>query len=316
MNQIKVEEVLQSPSSVKKINAIYHDVECSMYDSNHPEIFTKEKDSWANLLSSLDKKDFFSKKIELLDIGTGTGFVVDRFSSFLKDEDTVNFLDISEKMLDLCRVKYSKAPFRSNFIQSDCSTIALPDMSVDIATINSVLHHLPNVDELFIELNRVIKPGGYIIIKHEPNLNFYSNIVLRNLYKKLIFLRVSKNKVKQIITQRQSATTNDFYENVVHKIKNELGLDIVDLTPQKLSTIVDVQSPTAGGGLSQKGFNPVELVNTANYKLVSLSTYNYYAKIDERSSSLLYILAKFLKKQFPNDAYFFDLMLQKHENRN
>ncbi len=320
MITVRVKDVLQNPAYIKHINAVYHDVECLMYDNNHPEIFVQENESWVHLLQGLHKNGFFSNKIELLDIGTGTGFVIDRFLPFIKKEDTINFLDISNKMLDLCKIKYSKEQFSTNYLQSDCSTIDVPSASIDIATINSVLHHLPNTHELLTELHRVVKPGGYIIIKHEPNLNFYSNILLRTLYKKLIFLRTSRNKIKHFFSSKQSTVPDHFYDQVVYKITNELKLDIVDLTPQKLSSIVDIQSPTAGGGLQRRGFDPLQLVNSyfmpTDYKLVSLSTYNYYAKISETSSTLLYYLAKFFRKQFPNDAYFFDVMVQKHENCN
>jgi len=45
--------------------------------------------------------------------------------------------------------------------------ISVIDNSYDLITCFSVLHHIPNVSFVLSELNRVLKPGGYLLIK-EP----------------------------------------------------------------------------------------------------------------------------------------------------
>ena len=46
-------------------------------------------------------------------------------------------------------------------------TLDLPDASVDLITVYSVLHHIPNVSRVLGELARVLKPGGLVLLR-EP----------------------------------------------------------------------------------------------------------------------------------------------------
>jgi SAM-dependent methyltransferase len=50
-------------------------------------------------------------------------------------------------------------------IDQNENKIPLPDNSVDFCTALQVLHHLPNLNKSLSELYRVLKPGGYLIIR-------------------------------------------------------------------------------------------------------------------------------------------------------
>lgn len=52
----------------------------------------------------------------------------------------------------------------------------LPDSSLDCAMLIRVLHHIPNLKPVFIELERVVKPGGYLIVEVANSLNFKSRV--------------------------------------------------------------------------------------------------------------------------------------------
>lgn len=53
--------------------------------------------------------------------------------------------------------------YRLQYLCSALETIPLPDASVDLVVSNAVLEHVCNIDKLFQELNRVMKPGSVMV---------------------------------------------------------------------------------------------------------------------------------------------------------
>lgn len=49
----------------------------------------------------------------------------------------------------------------------------------DVITMNSVLHHLPDPGHLLAEVDRILVPGGTLVIWHEPNRRFYTSRAAR-----------------------------------------------------------------------------------------------------------------------------------------
>lgn len=95
--------------------------------------------------------------------------------------------------------------------------INLPDNSMDLITCFGVLHHIPNVSFVFGELTRVLKKGGFILIR-EPivSMGDWANPrkgltkrergiplnVFRNLIKKNKLKIISEEKVLFPLTRR------------------------------------------------------------------------------------------------------------------
>ena len=52
----------------------------------------------------------------------------------------------------------------------------LPDSSLDCAILVRVLHHIPNLQPIFSELTRILKPNGYLVIEFANSLNFKSRL--------------------------------------------------------------------------------------------------------------------------------------------
>ena len=51
---------------------------------------------------------------------------------------------------------------------ADAETIPMPDSSVDLVVGHAVLHHIPDLDQAFREILRVLKPGGRFVFAGEP----------------------------------------------------------------------------------------------------------------------------------------------------
>ena len=57
---------------IKEVNRIFHEEEAKLYDERHPEI-ERERENWEHVLSEYIPNT--RKSLQVLDIGTGTGFV-------------------------------------------------------------------------------------------------------------------------------------------------------------------------------------------------------------------------------------------------
>lgn len=103
--------------------------------------------------------------LKLLDVGCGTG----TFAAMLGETDLpihpIGF-DMAEMM---CRLGHEKAKLRGlektvHFITGDSEHLPFADGSFDIITCSNSFHHYPHQEHVLAEMNRILKPGGSVII--------------------------------------------------------------------------------------------------------------------------------------------------------
>ena len=182
IGQIKLENCNQQ-YFVSKVNEIYHDIEAELYSQRHPEIYVDEVKRWRKIA----RKYFKNSPISILDIGVGAGFVPLTIAPFLKGKDTIICSDISSEMLKVCQRETSKRKFQCQFKfvklgRQDNNLTSVVQNPVDFVTINSVLHHIQNIDKFFSQIYAVLSKKGVLIILHEPNRLFFNNWFLWNNY--------------------------------------------------------------------------------------------------------------------------------------
>lgn len=297
----------KTDSVIKKVNEVFHDVEAGTYADIHPEIFGYESQSWSELFSWVRSQLQSTRPITILDIGTGTGFVPITIAPSLTAEDIFIGTDLSKGMLIQSERNLEKNTFKKRFVQIKDGYEMLPSSSVDVVTINSVLHHIPNLKVLFTEMDRVLKSGGYIIIKHEPNIRFVKNRILRLLYLFLTLLRKKRRFKAQV-------TDTPIHTKTIEKLEDEGIVFDPPLSSFDLQSLVDIHSPTASGGMStERGFDPYSLAETYfdNASLIKCKTYSFFGKKRDDSGRLRIIFSTILRKCFPKDGYFFDVVLKK-----
>jgi ArsR family transcriptional regulator len=99
---------------------------------------------------------------DLLDIGTGTGRMLEVFGS--RVEQAVG-LDLSREMLAVARVNLEHAGLRNCVIrQGDMYQLPLPGASFDAVIIHQVLHYAEQPARAILEAARVLRPGGRLVI--------------------------------------------------------------------------------------------------------------------------------------------------------
>lgn len=114
--------------------------------------------------------DFFQdKKIKtILDVGTGSG----DFILVLKQEFPGAAIDGVDPDLDSLAEAKKLHPDIS-FQKMSAEKLEFADNSFDVVSISMALHHLPEIEKSFYEIQRVIKPEGWIIVSElfSDNLN-------------------------------------------------------------------------------------------------------------------------------------------------
>lgn len=115
-------------------------------------------------------KQFFQDKTvhSLLDVGTGSG----SFITVLKETFKVTkFTGIDPDNTSL--EEAAKIHPDVKFSNMTGEQLDFPDSTFDAASISMAMHHLPDVQQTFQEMQRVVKPEGWLIVNElfSDNLN-------------------------------------------------------------------------------------------------------------------------------------------------
>jgi ubiquinone/menaquinone biosynthesis C-methylase UbiE len=98
----------------------------------------------------------------LLDLGTGTGRVLQVFS------DRIQYglgIDLSREMLAVARANLERANIRHCQVRlGDIYNLSVPAASMDVVTIHQVLHFLADPAAAVAEAARTLSPGGHMLI--------------------------------------------------------------------------------------------------------------------------------------------------------
>lgn len=101
----------------------------------------------------------------LLDVGGGTG----RISQYLVGSaKQVVVLDVSHKMLSQAKSKNGLLP-----VVSLAEGLPFPSGAFERVVMVDALHHLADQDASILELWRVLKPGGVLVVE-EPDIRYFA----------------------------------------------------------------------------------------------------------------------------------------------
>lgn len=116
----------------------------------------------------------------ILDIGTGNGYVAFALASLKKNCKVIG-MDIVAATLERNKQKAQKLNYSNlEFLTYDGKRFPFEDNSLDIIVTRYALHHFPNLLDSFLEMFRVLKKGGRLVISDPtPNKNDLDGFVDR-----------------------------------------------------------------------------------------------------------------------------------------
>ncbi len=136
------------------------------------DYFRRNADSW-DKLRSLHVDDSVVEQVlldllgdnpidELLDVGTGTGRMLELFSPRIRHGEGI---DLSREMLSVARANLQRAGVTNCTVrQADIFQIPFPADSFEVVTIHQVLHFLDRPGQAVGEAVRVLRPGGSLVL--------------------------------------------------------------------------------------------------------------------------------------------------------
>jgi ubiquinone/menaquinone biosynthesis C-methylase UbiE len=100
----------------------------------------------------------------VLDLACGTGVVTKELARNVGSNGRITALDINSQMLDIAYSKCKEWGNQIDFIEGSCESLAIADSSVDIVVCQQGLQFFPNKQTAVLEIYRVLRPGGRVII--------------------------------------------------------------------------------------------------------------------------------------------------------
>ena len=102
---------------------------------------------------------------QILDIATGTGDFALLLAKRIKPQHIVG-ADISEGMMAVVREKVKEEGLQHviSFQYEDCMQLSFPDGSFDAVTSSYGVRNFQNLDKGLQEMQRVLRPGGHLLI--------------------------------------------------------------------------------------------------------------------------------------------------------
>jgi len=266
---------------VTKLNQIFYDVEAEQYDERHPEVIEGDAGWWISrgeaLVGELRSGLQAGAGLTILDLGCGTGFVSSLLSDYLVEGDLMVGLDQSEGMLKRARSKLlGKKLTPCRFTRGDAASLQFPDRSFHMLTLNSFLHHVYDYRKVLNEVDRVLKPGGYLLLAHEPNKAFFESPLIRmaaSAWKAIGFGMTVPKDISDTINSRL----------------REAHLTTSELRSDDILRLVEYHSPVEQGAIridNSKGFSLSDLLERElrDYTLIESTEYStfYHRPLLER----------------------------------
>ncbi len=141
------------------------------FDHARAAVFDSLADGWdervarpsTEALSQLIDSIEINGKV-VLDIGSGTGVLLSAVTS--KSPAKWIACDLSQRMLDILRERHEGRIAGLETLRADAHCLPLCDDTIDVVLCNGVYPHFRDKRRALLEIRRVLRPSGALIINH------------------------------------------------------------------------------------------------------------------------------------------------------
>jgi ubiquinone/menaquinone biosynthesis C-methylase UbiE len=144
-------------------NVEVHTRMAATYNAQEPHFRPENRAKVRRVLESLRAR---TKGERLLDLGCGTGFIIDLAKDLFRE---VHGVDVTKAMLD--RVDRSSGNVQLHLGLAE--QLPFPDATFDMVSAYSFIHHTEDYWKVLREACRVLVPGGICYVDCEPNRLFW-----------------------------------------------------------------------------------------------------------------------------------------------
>lgn len=177
---------MQNNKNIFKENSkINYNKQAEFYDERGDGKFV------APMYSEIINRILIEKPKKLLDVGCGTGNVLMKLRT--NEEVQLYGLDISEKMIETAKKRLGN---KAELKVGDSENMEWEDNFFDVIVCNASFHHYPNPEKVLLEMKRMLKNTGTLIIG-DPT----APIIFRPIIN--IFCKLSNNGDYRIYSKRE-----------------------------------------------------------------------------------------------------------------
>ncbi|TDD98414.1 class I SAM-dependent DNA methyltransferase [Flavobacterium cellulosilyticum] len=271
----------------ERVNIVFHDHEASHYDNMHRDMWESLQEQINLLIDDLFQKESIQiKKLNLLDIGCGTGLSTQILlnSKLGSHIDYITLLDTSSNMLKHAKEKAKNWNKEYTTVNSYVSDLTEKH---NVVIICSVLHHIPDLTLFLNQVDNVLNPGGILIHLQDPNgdyLNDANYLERIRAYKNEMDSMPKNKNITDMIPKKWKRYINRQLgrKTYIDKINDQLIAENVikkRMSADQIWSVTDIHVENKHNSIT-KGisfqFLQKQLIN---FKLINQRSYGFYGAL-------------------------------------
>lgn len=152
----------------KLANILYHNWEAETYDDKWSISYDQRcidyaRNCFNHVLPKIEQRNYEN----VVEIGSGTGFfLLNLMQSGIGSRGFVT--DLSTGMATVAQRNGRRLGLAVDGVVADAESLPFKSSSIDLVVGHAVLHHVPDLELLFSEVLRVLRPGGQFVFCGEP----------------------------------------------------------------------------------------------------------------------------------------------------
>ena len=231
-------------------------------------------------------------------------------------------VDLSQNALEFARRSLGTNAARATFHAGDVCSLPLPDAAADWVSMNAALHHIPAPENVFREIDRVLKPGGRFCLGHEPNAAFFNSPGVfraeRLIWHAYWYLSPRRNVsrvLRRLGIRRLEGFGNEHLDLVNQRLLEE-GAISSPLSLDELRALVDFHADSGASHDHSRGFSVPEILDRHfdGYDLERLVFSDYGGEMLRNCGRLRSLYDGLMRRLAPGKGQLSSCILLKHGN--